>query len=74
MLGAPGGDGVFRFEPSPVDDAPSVRPEDDDEAIKDWFDTSSDPEIARVVADAEAEARAEIPPPFPPSRRPPRPR
>ena len=67
MLGAPGGDGVFRFEPSPVDDAPSVRPEDDDEAIKDWFDTSSDPEIARVVADAEAEARAEIPPPFPPA-------
>ena len=52
MLGAPGGDGVFRFEPSPVDDAPSGRPEDDDEAIKDWFDTSSDPEIARVVADA----------------------
>jgi regulator of protease activity HflC (stomatin/prohibitin superfamily) len=67
MLGAPGGDGVFRFEPSPVDDAPSVRPEDDDEAIKDWFDTSSDPEIARVVADAEAEARAEIPPTFTPS-------
>ena len=67
MLGAPGGDGVFRFEPSPVDDAPSTRPEDDDEAIKDWFDTSSDPEIARVVADAEAQARAEIPPPFAPS-------
>jgi regulator of protease activity HflC (stomatin/prohibitin superfamily) len=67
MLGAPGGDGVFRFEPSPVDDAPSVRPEDDDEAIKDWFDTSSDPEIARVVADAQAQARAEIPPSFTPS-------
>ena len=37
------------------------RPEDDDEAIKDWFDTSPDPEIARVVADAQAQARAEIP-------------
>jgi regulator of protease activity HflC (stomatin/prohibitin superfamily) len=60
MLGAPGGDGVFRFEPSPVDESPS-RPEDDDEAIKDWFDTSPDPEIARVVADAEAQARAGIP-------------
>jgi regulator of protease activity HflC (stomatin/prohibitin superfamily) len=67
MLGAPGGDGVFRFEPSPVDDAPSVKPEDDDETIKDWFDTSSDPEIARVVADAQAQARAEIPPSFTPS-------
>jgi regulator of protease activity HflC (stomatin/prohibitin superfamily) len=65
MLGAPGGDGVFRFEPSPVDDA-IPRPEDDDETVKDWFDTSSDPEIARVVAVAEAQARAEIPPPFTP--------
>ena len=64
MLGAPGGDGVFRFEPSPVDDTPAARPEDDDEAIKDWFDTSSDPEIARVVADAQAQARAEVPPNF----------
>ncbi len=66
MLGAPGGDGVFRFEPSPVDDAVS-RPEDDDEAIKDWFDTSPDPELARAVADAQAQARAEIPPAFTPS-------
>jgi hypothetical protein len=67
MLGAPGGDGVFRFEPSPVDDVPNGRPEDDDEAIKDWFDTSSDPEIARVVADAQAQARAEIPSSYAPS-------
>jgi regulator of protease activity HflC (stomatin/prohibitin superfamily) len=66
MLGAPGGDGVFRFEPSPVDDVTS-RPEDDDEAVKDWFDTSSDPELARVVADAQAQARAEIPPPYAPT-------
>lgn len=64
MLGAPGGDGVFRFEPSPVDDTPTARPEDDDEAIKEWFDTSSDPEIARVVADAQAQARAEVPPAY----------
>ena len=61
MLGAPGGDGVFRFEPSPVDDTAS-RPEDDDESVKDWFDTSPAPEIAREVADAQAQARAEIPP------------
>ncbi len=63
MLGAPGEDGVFRFEPSPVDESASrARPEDDDESIKGWFDTASDPEIARVVADAEAQARKEVPP------------
>jgi regulator of protease activity HflC (stomatin/prohibitin superfamily) len=63
MLGAPGEDGVFRFEPSPVDESASLtRPEEDDESIKDWFDTASDPEIAKVVADAEAEARKEVPP------------
>ena len=67
MLGAPGGDGVFRFEPSPVEDVPTSRPEDDEDGVKDWFDTSSDPEIARVVADAEAQARAEIPPSYAPS-------
>ena len=62
MLGAPGEDGVFRFEPSPADDdVDGGRPEDDDEAIKDWFDTSSDPEIARQVADATAQARQEVP-------------
>jgi regulator of protease activity HflC (stomatin/prohibitin superfamily) len=62
MLGAPGEDGVFRYEPSPVD-GPSVRPEDDDDALRDWFDTSSDPEVARVVADAEAQARRAVPEP-----------
>ncbi len=66
MLGAPGGDGVFRFEPSPVEDV-APRPEDDDESIKDWFDTSPDPELARAVADAQAQARAEIPPAFTPN-------
>jgi regulator of protease activity HflC (stomatin/prohibitin superfamily) len=63
MLGAPGEDGVFRFEPSPVDDVPPGRPEDDDESVRDWFDTATNPEIARVVADAEAQARRVMPPP-----------
>ena len=62
MLGAPGEDGVFRFQPSPVDDAvTATRPEDDDELIKDWFDTAQDPELAKVVADAEAQARKSVP-------------
>jgi regulator of protease activity HflC (stomatin/prohibitin superfamily) len=62
MLGAPGEDGVFRFEPSPLDEkAAGSRPEDDDELIKDWLDTSGDPELAKVVADAEAQARKSVP-------------
>jgi len=60
MLGAPGEDGVFRFEPSP-DDGAQPKPEEDDESIQDWFDTSTNPEIAKVVADAEAQARKEVP-------------
>jgi regulator of protease activity HflC (stomatin/prohibitin superfamily) len=60
MLGAPGEDGVFRFEPSPLDEA--AKPNYDEDAIRHWFDTKSDPEIARVVADAEAQARREVPP------------
>ncbi|MFD1529920.1 SPFH domain-containing protein [Pseudonocardia aurantiaca] len=60
MLGAPGEDGVFRFEPSPVEEV-VAKPEDDDESIKGWFDTAGDPEIAKVVADAEAQARKEVP-------------
>ncbi|MFC5235335.1 SPFH domain-containing protein [Pseudonocardia zijingensis] len=68
MLGAPGEDGVFRFQPSPVDEA--TKPNYDEEAIRHWFDTRTDPEIAKVVADAEAEARKEVPPigaPVPPT-------
>jgi regulator of protease activity HflC (stomatin/prohibitin superfamily) len=60
MLGAPGEDGVFRYQPSPVDDV--AKPNYDEEAIRHWFDTRSDPEIAKVVADAEAQARREVPP------------
>ncbi len=45
-------DGVFRYEPADVDsdaDLPSAPDE--------WFDTSTDPEIARSVAAAEAAAK-----------------
>ena len=49
MLGAPGDDGVFRYEPSPVDeDLP--KPEDDSAEVADWFYTQTDPEIAQAVA------------------------
>jgi regulator of protease activity HflC (stomatin/prohibitin superfamily) len=62
MLGAPGEDGVFRYEPSPDTGSNGSRPEDDDEALAEWFDTSTHPEIAKVVAEAEAQARKELPP------------
>jgi regulator of protease activity HflC (stomatin/prohibitin superfamily) len=81
MLGAPGEDGVFRFEPSPVDEQVAAsRPEDDDEQIDKWFDTSTDPALEKVVRDAEAQARTAvpaigippaIPPAIPPHRPPP---
>jgi regulator of protease activity HflC (stomatin/prohibitin superfamily) len=60
MLGAPGEDGVFRFEPSPVEDVRS-DPAAHDESVEDWFDTATDPKLAQAVAEAEAQARADVP-------------
>ncbi|GAB2914294.1 SPFH domain-containing protein [Rhodococcus aerolatus] len=68
MLGAPGEDGVFRFEPSPVDEA-STRPEDDSAEVADWFDTTTDPRIAEAVAAAEAVARTDVESPAEQARR-----
>jgi hypothetical protein len=62
MLGAPGEDGVFRYEPS-RDFVSASRPEEDDEAVAGWFDTSSDPHIAALVRAAEEVARKEVPGP-----------
>jgi hypothetical protein len=59
MLGAPGDDGVFRYQPSPVEeDLP--KPEDDSAEVAEWFNTKSDPEIAQAVAQAVAEARTPV--------------
>ncbi|GAA1831522.1 SPFH domain-containing protein [Pseudonocardia ailaonensis] len=60
MLGAPGDDGVFRYTPSP-DDGVRSTPEEDEESVRGWFDTSGDPEIARQVAAATAQANQEVP-------------
>jgi len=71
MLGAPGEDGVFRYQPSPVEDDLS-KPEDDADEVADWFSTQADPAIAQAVAKAEAEAHAPVqgpgytPPPLSP--------
>jgi regulator of protease activity HflC (stomatin/prohibitin superfamily) len=60
MLGAPGEDGVFRFEPS-EDHVPDSRPEEYEESVADWFDTSTNPEVAAAVRAAEEVARKEVP-------------
>jgi len=62
LLGAPGEDGVFRFQPSPVDPADQVprHAADDDAEVVDWFSTETDPAIAQAVAKAEAIARQPV--------------
>jgi hypothetical protein len=71
-LGAPGEDGVFRFEPSPVDDVPRHSAGDDDAEVADWFSSDTDPAIARAVAKTEAIARQPVvgPPGTPPGMSP----
>ncbi|MDG3011189.1 SPFH/Band 7/PHB domain protein [Rhodococcus sp. D2-41] len=58
-LGVPGEDGVFRYEPSAAD-ADLARPEDDSDEVADWFETKTDPAIAKAVAAAEAVARQPV--------------
>jgi hypothetical protein len=59
LLGAPGADGVFRYQPTPESDPPA--PVDDSDEVADWFNTRTDPDIAEAVAKAEAEARRSLP-------------
>jgi hypothetical protein len=65
-LGTPGADGVFRFEPSPVEDVPRHAADDDDAEVADWFSTQTDPAIVQAVATAEAEAHKPVEGTFPP--------
>lgn len=53
LLGAPGDDGVFRYEPSPVDTS-TERPEDDSDEVAGWKAT---PEAAAAVAEAQSAAK-----------------
>ncbi|HEY1573926.1 MAG TPA: SPFH domain-containing protein [Pseudonocardiaceae bacterium] len=59
MLGAPGEDGVFRYEP-PKYEAPENNAAEDDAEVANWFDTSTDPKVAAAVAAAEAVAHKEV--------------
>ena len=63
LLGAPGDDGVFRYQPSPVDDD---QPKPDSDDMSDWFSTKTDPAIVEAVAKAEADARKPVEGTFPP--------
>jgi regulator of protease activity HflC (stomatin/prohibitin superfamily) len=65
LLGAPGEDGVFRYQPSPVEDN-LPAPEDDSAEVADWFSTETDPAIVQAVAKAEADARKPIDDGLPP--------
>ena len=58
-LGAPGEDGVFRFEPS-ANTGNDSAPVDDSEEIAEWFETKTDPAVAEAVAAAEAVARTPV--------------
>ncbi|WP_425440515.1 SPFH domain-containing protein [Prauserella shujinwangii] len=62
QLGAPGEDGVFRYEP-PKDDHVEMPPLEDEE-VASWFDTSTDPKVAEAVREAEKVARQEVPGPL----------
>ncbi|MCR3718140.1 Regulator of protease activity HflC, stomatin/prohibitin superfamily [Prauserella flava] len=59
-LGAPGEDGVFRYEPPTGDD--TEMPPLEDEEVASWFDTKSDPSVAEAVREAEKVARQEVGP------------
>ena len=67
MLGAPGDDGVFRFEPSPGRGGPARAPRTTPTEVADWFNTKTDPAIAKAVAEAEAVARKPVDPAVPAS-------
>lgn len=61
-LGAPGDDGVFRYEPPKEETV--EKPDLEDDEVSGWFDTKSDPKVAEAVAAAEAVARQEVPGPL----------
>ncbi len=65
LLGAPGEDGVFRYQPPPVEDQPS-KTEDDGDDMAGWFSTETDPAIVQAVAKAEADARRPVEGALPP--------
>lgn len=63
LLGAPGDDGVFRYEPSPADTS-TERPEDDSDEVAGWFDTKATPEAqsaAKEIGQIDPVSRHQLP-------------
>src|SRR5690606_4343075 len=58
-FGTKGDDGVFRYEPV-AEEAAAPKIDDDADEVADWFDTSTDPAVARAVRDAESVARTPV--------------
>jgi len=58
-LGAPGEDGVFRYEPN-ESAGNEPKPEDDSDEVAEWFETKTDPAVAEAVKAAEAVARKPV--------------
>lgn len=58
-----GDDGVFRYETQSVDDATKALANTDDTDT--WFDTSTDPELAKALAEARAVANKHVDDPDP---------
>ncbi|MFI8565894.1 SPFH domain-containing protein [Rhodococcus sp. NPDC078407] len=58
-LGAPGEDGVFRYEPNEAA-GNEPKPEDDSDEVAEWFETKTDPAVAEAVKAAEAVARKPV--------------
>jgi len=50
-LGAPGEDGVFRYEPN-ESAGNEPKPEDDSDEVAEWFETKTDPAVAEAVKQA----------------------
>jgi regulator of protease activity HflC (stomatin/prohibitin superfamily) len=71
LLGTPGDDGVFRFEPSPVDDVPKHAADADDEEVASWFSTENDAVVppARTTTDVIPRNPVELPQGRPPEFR-----
>ncbi|PPK65284.1 SPFH domain-containing protein [Actinokineospora auranticolor] len=65
QFGIRGDDGVFRYE-QPTEEPVTSSPQSDEEEVAQWFDTSTDPEVARAVRAAEAVASKTVEDPLVP--------
>ncbi|OBK22269.1 hypothetical protein A5634_07600 [Mycobacterium asiaticum] len=63
LLGKPGEDGVFRFEPSPPDEVSEHAAGDDDPEVADWFATDTGPALTEAKTSTDVIPRSPTEPP-----------